>query len=510
MAQIVECVPNFSEGRDPARLDQIVSAITAVPGITLLDREMDKSHNRAVVTFVGESEPVLEAAFAGMAAAARLIDLTTHEGEHPRMGATDVVPFIPISGISMADCVALARRLGERVGRELGIPVFLYEEAATRADRRNLADVRRGEFEGLRELIGVNPDKEPDFGPEKIHPTAGATAVGARMPLVAYNIYLGTRDLGVAKKIASAVRGAAGGLAFVKALGFAIEDRGIVQVSMNLVNTPKSPIHRVFAMVRNEAQRYGVPIVESEIVGLVPQDALLDVVEHYLQLNQFSRDQVLERRLGQPASGSGARVGEFLDQVAADKPTPGGGSVSALAGSLAASLGSMVAGLTVGRKKYAAVADEMGRVRGRLEQARAELLRLVEEDSRAFEEMVRARRLPEGSDREAALKAEALRRSTDQAIETPLAVLRASREVLEDLQTVAAKGNVNALSDAGVAALLARAAVHGAGYNVRINLQGYPDQTKSAAWLIELKSLTLSADERAQAIARHVDEQLPA
>src|SRR5512140_1257668 len=206
MPQIIECVPNFSEGRDPAVLDRIVAAITAVPGITLLDREMDASHHRAVVTFVGDAEAVVEAALRGAAEAAARIDLNRHSGEHPRMGAVDVIPFIPISGASMADCVALARRLGERIGAEIGMPVYLYEEAATRPDRRNLADVRRGEFEGLREEIGTNPDRRPDFGPEKIHPTAGAVAIGARMPLVAYNVYLGTPDLSVAKKIAAAVR----------------------------------------------------------------------------------------------------------------------------------------------------------------------------------------------------------------------------------------------------------------------------------------------------------------
>jgi glutamate formiminotransferase/formiminotetrahydrofolate cyclodeaminase len=510
MPQIIECVPNFSEGRDPAVLDAVVAAMTAVPGVTLLDREMDASHHRAVVTFVGEGEAVLEAAFRGVAEAARRIDLTRHSGEHPRMGATDVIPFIPISGASMSDCVTLARRLGERIGSELGIPVFLYEEAASRPERRNLADVRRGEFEGLRDEIGVNPDRKPDFGPDKIHATAGAVAVGARMPLVAYNVYLGTPDLAVAKKIATAVRGAAGGLMYVKALGFAIEDRGVVQVSMNLVNTPKSPIHRVFALIQHEAARYGVPITESEIVGLVPEDALLDVAEHHLQLNRFSREQVLERRLGQPPVGQGTRLSEFLDQVAADKPTPGGGSVSALAGSLAAALGSMVAGLTLGRKKYAEVADEMSGIRTRLEAARGELLRLVEEDSRAYEQMVLARKLPEGSDREAAARSKAIRESTDRAIEVPLSVARWAAQVLDDLETVAAKGNVNAISDAGVAALLAHAAFRGAGYNVRINLVDHPDREKSAGWLKELKSLGLRAENKVQIVSRLVEERLPA
>ncbi|HSK39702.1 MAG TPA: glutamate formimidoyltransferase, partial [Arenibaculum sp.] len=398
----------------------------------------------------------------------------------------------------------------ERIGSELGIPVFLYEEAATRPERKNLADVRRGEFEGLREQIGTNPDRKPDFGPERIHPTAGAVAVGARMPLVAYNVYLDTADLSIAKKIATAVRGAAGGLTFVKALGFAIEDRGVVQVSMNLVNTPKSPIHRVFAMIKNEAARYGVAVTESEIVGLVPVDALLDAAEHHLQLNRFQREQVLERRLGQPPAGAGARISEFLDSVAADRPTPGGGSVAALAGSLAAALGSMVAGLTLGRKKYAEVADTMTGVRARLETARADLARLVEEDSRAYDSMVSARKLPEGNEKEAALRARAVQESTDRAIEVPLAVARRAADVLDDLETVALKGNVNALSDAGVAVLLAQAALVGAGYNVRINLVDYPDPEKSAATLKELKSLGVRAENVVQNVGRLVNERLPA
>lgn len=508
MSQIIECVPNFSEGRDPAVLDQIVQAITAVPGVTLLDREMDTSHHRSVVTFVGDGPAVLEAAFAGAAAAAKLIDLNIHQGEHPRMGAVDVIPFIPIQGATMADCVDLARRLGERIGSELGIPVFLYEEAASRPDRKNLADVRRGEFEGLRELIGSNPDRKPDYGPERIHPSAGAVAVGARAPLVAYNVYLNTPDLPVAKKIASAVRGAAGGFSSVKALGFAIEERGIVQVSMNLVDYTKSPIHRVFATIRDEAERWGVAVLESEIVGLVPQDALLDAAEHHLRLNHFTREQVLERRLGRPPIGGGTRLAEFIDSVASDRPTPGGGSVAALAGSLAAALGAMVAGLTLGRKKYADVAGRANEARRTLESARGELLRLVEEDSRAFEAMMAARKMPEGNEKEAATRARALAEATDRAIEVPLATARAAAGLMEELQFVAEKGNVNAVSDAGVGALLARAAVHGAAYNVRINLSGHPDRGKCDGWLKELKTLTQRADELSRVIGQTVDARL--
>jgi glutamate formiminotransferase len=297
--KLVECVPNFSEGRRPEIIDAIVGAMVAVEGVRLLDKEMDPDHNRAVVTVVGEPEAVLEGVFGGIAKARDLIDLRTHKGEHPRMGATDVVPFVPVAGVSLEECAELARRLGRRVGDELGIPVFLYEAAATRPDRENLADVRKGQFEGLCLEIGTNPGRDPDFGPKKIHPSAGAIAVGARQFLVAYNVNLGTADLSIAKAIAKAIRHASGGLRYVKAMGFELKERGIVQVSINMVNFRGTPLHRVFEMVKSEAERYGVPVVGSEIVGLVPADALVDCAEFYLRLEGFKRDQVLENRLSE-------------------------------------------------------------------------------------------------------------------------------------------------------------------------------------------------------------------
>jgi glutamate formiminotransferase len=299
LMKLVECVPNFSEGRRPEVLDDIVGKMTEVDGVRLLDKEMDADHNRAVVTIVGEPDAVVEAAFRGIKRASEVIDLTKHEGEHPRMGATDVVPFVPVKGVKMDDCVELARKLGERVGTELSIPVFLYESAATRPDRQNLAKVRKGQFEALCEEIGTNPAKEPDFGPCKIHPTAGATAIGARPFLVAYNINLGTDDVSVAKTIAKSIRHSGGGLRHVKAMGFEIKDRGIVQVSINMVNFKGTPLFRAFEMVKSEAERYGVPVIGSEIVGLVPADALVDTAEFYLRLESFDRGQVLENRLAE-------------------------------------------------------------------------------------------------------------------------------------------------------------------------------------------------------------------
>ncbi|MCK4513136.1 glutamate formimidoyltransferase [bacterium] len=297
--RLVECVPNFSEGRRPEVLDQIVGAMTAIEGVRLLDKEMDADHNRAVVTIIGEPDVVLEGVFKGIEKARDLIDLTKHDGEHPRMGATDVCPFVPVSEVTMAECVELAKKLGERVGSELDIPVFLYEEAATRPTRQNLAKVRKGQFEGLRDEIGTNPAKEPDFGPNKIHPTAGAIAIGARQFLVAFNINLGTDDISIAKRIAKSIRHAGGGLRYVKAMGFEIKDRGIVQVSMNMVHYKGTPLFRVFELVKSEAERYGVPVIGSEIVGLVPLDALVDCADFFLRLENFDRDLILENRLSE-------------------------------------------------------------------------------------------------------------------------------------------------------------------------------------------------------------------
>lgn len=304
MRKIVECIPNFSEGRRADVIDQIVGAIKSFPGAVLLDRESDADHNRSVVTFVAEPDRIVDAAIAGAAKAAELIDLNKHSGEHPRMGATDVIPFVPITGVTMDECVQLARACGERMWSELGIPVYLYEKAATRTDRENLAAVRKGQFEGIRDEIAVKESRHPDFGEARVHPTAGITAVGARPPLIAYNVNLGTSDIEIAHKIARAVRHQTGGLRFVKALGFELKDRGIVQVSMNMVNYEGTPLYRAFEMIKREAERYGVPVVGSEIVGLVPQRALNAVADFYLQLEGFTEEQILEHRLVAAVEGS--------------------------------------------------------------------------------------------------------------------------------------------------------------------------------------------------------------
>jgi glutamate formiminotransferase len=296
--RIVECVPNFSEGRDRATVDAIVDAISRVEGVVFLDREMDADHNRSVLTFAGEPDAVVAAAFLATAEAARRIDLTKHQGAHPRMGATDVVPFVPVRGVTTADCVALAERLGQRIGEELSIPVFLYGDAARRPERRNLADVRKGQFEGLRDLVGKDPARRPDFGPDRIHPTAGATAVGARFFLIAYNVNLASHDVALAKSIAKAIREKDGGLPGVRALGLDLADRKLAQVSMNLVDFRQTSMATVYREIEARAKAAGVDVLESEIIGLVPGEAMRGFRPEDLKLARFDPSaQVIESRL---------------------------------------------------------------------------------------------------------------------------------------------------------------------------------------------------------------------
>ena len=503
--KLVECVPNFSEGRRPDVVAAIRDAIAAVEGVLLLDVSSDPSHNRSVVTFVAPLERAVEAAFAGVREARERIDLTAHQGEHPRMGAADVVPFVPLEGTTMEDCIALGRELGRRVGEELEIPVYLYERAATRPARENLADVRRGEFEGLRDEIGANPDRDPDFGPRRVHPTAGAVAIGARPFLVAYNVYLGdARNLDVAKRVAKAVRGSSGGLRHVKGLGLEVE--GQAQVSMNLVDTEKTPLFRAFDMVKMEAAASGVATTWSEIVGLVPERVLFDAAARYLQLDRFTPEQVLERRL-RTAMRGGESVSGFVASVAAATPTPGGGSVAALAGALGAALAQMVAGLTVGKKKYAAVEGEMKDIALRAAALGNQLSALVVRDAESYAGVAAAYRLPKETPEQQAARTAAVSRALVGAAEVPLETVRACLEVARLAAAVGEKGNANAVSDAGVAALLAEAACRGAAYNVRINVAAMDDRTPAlhlaaeAARLVEetsrLARETTDAVERA-------------
>jgi glutamate formiminotransferase/formiminotetrahydrofolate cyclodeaminase len=477
--KLVECVPNFSEGRRPEIVRAIRDAIAAVEGAVVLDASSDASHNRSVITFVAPVETAVDAAFAGIHEAASRIDLRQHSGEHPRMGATDVVPFVPLEGTTMEECVALARRLGERVGAELRIPVYLYERAATRPSRQNLADVRRGEFEGIRDELGVNPERDPDYGPKQIHPSAGATAVGARPFLVAYNVYLGdSSNVEVARKVAKAVRGSSGGLRHVKGLGLEVD--GQAQVSMNLVNIEETPMYRAFDMVKMEAAASGVSTTWSEIVGLVPERALFEAAARYLQLERFTPDQVLERRVREAVRG-GIGLGTFVASVASPAPTPGGGSVAAHAGALAAALTQMVAGLTVGRKRYASVEGEFKELAVRAAELGQRLSALVELDAKAYEAVTVAYKLPKEPEEAATRRDAAITAALIGAAEVPLETARACAEVVDLAEVAAARGNSNAVSDAGVAALLADASCRGAAYNVRINVAALPERQAGRA-----------------------------
>jgi glutamate formiminotransferase / formiminotetrahydrofolate cyclodeaminase len=485
--KLVECVPNFSEGRRPEVVEGIRAAIASVEGVSVLDVSSDASHNRSVITFVAPVESAVDAAFAGIKAASERIDLCTHQGEHPRIGATDVVPFIPLEGSTMEDCIALARSLGERVGRELKIPVYLYERAATTPARENLADVRRGEFEGLREELGKNPARDPDFGPSQIHPTCGAIAIGARPFLVAYNIYIGpASNLQIAKNIAKAVRGSSGGFRYVKGLGLEVD--GQAQVSMNLVDTERTPLHNAFDFVKMRAEAEGATVTWSEIVGLVPERVLFDAAVSHLQLRQFAPKQILDRQVREVTSG-GESVSGFLASVASSNPVPGGGSVAAHAGALAAALAQMVAGLTVGKKKYASVDAEMKEVALKAVALGNTLTALVKRDADAYASVSEAYKLPKEPADVAARRSETITGALLKAAEVPLETARASVEVAALAVVVAEKGNTNAVTDAGVAALLAEAACKGAAYNVRVNIQALDDKSLGKNLLDEVGQL---------------------
>ena len=501
MAKLVECVPNFSEGRRPEVIDEICNAITSEDGVVLLDREMDSDHNRAVVTFVCHPNKAVEAAFRGYQKAAELIDMTTHKGEHPRMGACDVCPFIPISEMTIEDAVELANKLGKKVGEKLQIPVYLYEDAATSPKRKNLANVRTGEYEGMITAVGTDKSRNPDYGPAKMNLKSGATAIGVRFPLVAFNVYLGTDQKWVADKIADAVRSLKGGYRFVKALGFEIKERNQVQISMNLVNYTKTPIFRVFETIKSEAARYGVNVTSSEVVGLLPNDAIVDVADFYLRLENFSKEQILEEKLKDAAGASGG--GEsFYDEVASSSPAPGGGSVSASAGALAAALTAMVCRLTVGKKQYKNVKDELSEIRDKTDALRVELEKLIELDKEAFNRVMEAFKVA-GDEKE-----EAVEKATKHASEVPLTVMKKALEVMEMALVVAEKGNENSVSDAGVAGLMGQAAIEGAGYNVRINLGSLKDKEFVGKLAGEVADIRKKGEQLAADIKKVVEAKL--
>ncbi len=519
MIKLVECVPNISEGRDRAVIDAVTAQVKAVDGVTLLDVDPGADTNRTVITFVGQPDQVVEAALRLIGKAAELIDMTDHSGEHPRQGATDVCPFVPVSGVTMEECVELAHRLGRRVGEELGIPVFLYEHAAKKPERRSLADIRVGEYEAWPNKLG-KPEWEPEYGPNKFLPRTGAVVIGAREFLIAYNVNVDTRHKKLAHQIALDIREKgrfvrdasgkfvrdadgnkvreAGLLSECRAVGWYIDEYRKAQISINLTNYHVTSLHKAFDTCCDVARKYGLRVTGSEIVGLVPREALLMAGRHYLEkqglwagvpekevietairslgLDEVApfhpREKVIEYAVGHRDDSLVAMTcSDFADELSTDSPAPGGGSVASLCGSLSASLSAMVAVLTREKKGYEGVQAELAKVADQGQKLKDEFLLDVDRDTDAFNALMDAMRMPKKTDEETAARDEAVRRATEEATRIPLGVLARSLPALELAAIAAEKGNQNSLSDAGVAALTARTCAAGAYYNVLINLQ---------------------------------------
>ncbi len=555
MRKLVECVPNFSEGRDMAKIGEITAEISATEGATLLDVDPGKDTNRTVVTMVGSPEAVVEAAFRAIRKAAEVIDMSRHKGAHARMGATDVCPFVPVSGVTMDDCVELARKLGRRVGDELGIPVYLYEYAASRPEWKNLANVRAGEYEGLAARFD-KPGWKPDFGPAEFNPRAGATAIGAREFLIAYNVNLNTRDTGIAKEIAFSIRekgrvkrdknrkvvrdenGEAlrvpGKFKDCKAVGWYMEDFGRAQISINMTNYNVSPPHLIFDECCRLAEDLGVRVTGSELVGLIPLEALLQAGRHYLKKQgrtmgvpeeELIHIAVLSLGLGdlypfendkkiieyQVSSGGGLvdmKLADFTNLLSTDSPAPGGGSVAALCGALSGALSSMVGALTHGKKGYEAAFKEVEAIGVEGQRLKDEFLADVDRDTEAFNNVMAAMRLPKKTDEDKAARAAAMDEANKEATLVPLNVLRRTREAALIARRIAGIGNRNSVSDAGVAALTARTAAEGAYLNVAINLPGIEDGKFRAETLAEAAEIRREVVEHTEETVRLAEKTI--
>jgi glutamate formiminotransferase / formiminotetrahydrofolate cyclodeaminase len=560
MTALIECVPNFSEGRSPEVIRQITDRIAAVPGVTLLHVDPGHDTNRTVVTFAGAPEAVVEAAFQGIQAAALLIDMRDHHGAHPRLGATDVCPLVPISGISVEETAQWAKRLGERVGRELAIPVYLYEAAQPDPTRRNLAAIRAGEYEGLAEKL-KRPEWRPDCGPAEWNARTGATVIGARDFLVAYNVNLNTtstrranavafdvREAGRPKRHGNPVTGKAvvdaggnpvmvpGTLKAVKAIGWFIPQYGIAQVSMNLTDLSVTPLHVAFDEVCRKAEARGLRVTGSELVGLVPLRTMLEAGRHYLRRQHRSagvsngeliriavkslgleelapfkpEERIIEYRLRPPGADplAALSLGAFIDETASESPAPGGGSVAAAVGAFGAALGAMVANLSAHKRGWDDRWEEFSTWAEKGQALKAELVRLLDEDTRAFNRVMSALALPRGTPEEQVVRKAALERSNLEAIEIPLQVMRTAIGAYDLLEAMAAKGNPASVSDAGVGGLCLRAAVRGAWLNVRINLPGLSDKAKSAAFIAEGQKLVHEAERREGIVLAIVEAKL--
>jgi glutamate formiminotransferase / formiminotetrahydrofolate cyclodeaminase len=503
MQTLVECVPNFSEGRDAAKVEAIIRALLDGPEVYLLDKEMDADHNRCVITLVGSRQHIGGAALRGIGKALELIDLTKHQGAHPRLGATDVVPFVPVSGVTLEDCVRIAEWVAEQAWLKFHIPTYLYEAAARRPERTGLENVRRGQFEGVREEVRTNPDRRPDFGEAELHPTAGATVVGARKFLIAYNINLKTPDVTIAKAIAKKIRASGGGFACVKAMGVDLKAQNLAQVSMNLTDYETTSIGTVFDAVAEEAKAAGVEVEESEIVGLIPRRALEDAAVHYLKVKSFRPDLIVENRLAsvldeakpqQPAGKLRELTERFVAAVAADTPTPGGGSVSALAGALAAALGEMVSRLTLKKKNFAEHHAAAQSSLARLAELREKLLDNIDRDAESYEAVMAAYKLPKGTDEEKTARAKAIEGASKHAAEVPLETAELAAEIIRIVESLRGITIPQAASDLAVAISLAKAALAGAIENVHANLPSIQD----SAWVRQMEGQVqaLTSDEQ--------------
>lgn len=499
--RLVECVPNFSEGRNLEIVRDIVSNIPKC-GCDLLDVESDPSHNRSVVTYIGTPENVAEAAFQCAKRASELINMEHHKGAHPRIGATDVIPFVPIQGMTMEDCIELARQVGSRIAKELGIPVYLYAKAAQRPDRVRLPDIRQGEYEGLKVAIETDPERAPDFGPRKMHPTAGATAVGARPPLIAFNVNLDTGDIVKARTIARTLRESAGGLAAVQAKGILIKETGNVQVTMNLLDHTVTSMETVMSNLEAVAEQIGAKVKSSEIIGLLPLDALLDVAVHRLGLKGFSRRQILDL-VGQSARGEDGKpnaaggdplahetsketkevyyladfnLSRFIDELAAPTGAPGGGAASAVAGTLGAALIRMVAGNTLSKARFTEGRERLEEIRKAAEALIGEFQNLTHKDTEAYLQVEAAMKMPRTTDEEKEARRAAMQEAFKGASVVPLETIDAAIRSMALLPDLAAYGNPNAVTDMAVGALLLDAARRGATMNVQINLGSIADE----------------------------------
>jgi glutamate formiminotransferase/formiminotetrahydrofolate cyclodeaminase len=534
--RLVECVPNFSEGRDKAVIDAIGRAIAGVNGVRLLDVDPGADTNRTVFTFVGEPAAVSEAAFRAAVAASPLIDMAKHQGAHPRMGALDVCPIVPIAGVTMDECAEVARALGRRMAEALALPVYFYEHAATTPARRNLADIRSGEYEGLARKL-ADPAWKPDAGPSTFNARLGATVVGAREFLIAYNVNLNTREQKLANEVALNIREAGrlkrdakgevvkdaagqdlrvpGRLKAVKAIGWTIEQYRQAQVSVNLLSSRTTPLHEVFETTREEAARLGLVVTGSELVGLTPLEPLVEAGRYYLrkqgrstglperelvelaiqslgltQLAPFDPDQrIIEYAVRMPGPLVSMTVERFVDEVSSNSPAPGGGSVAALAGSLGAALAAMVANLTVGKAGYESAWMSSSALAERAQALKASLLRAVDDDTKAFDDVLAAMRLPKGTDAEKGARSAAIATAYEKATSVPLATARLCLEAMVLAEEAARTGNRNSASDAGVGALLAKAGLESAILNVRINLPSVREGAFKAATVAEIAEL---------------------